>query len=125
MDWLLPRLLFHRAANVDDVVGDDAEANPAVHSVEALVVATIETVSPLDHADATLAAGPPFLASAEPTLLLLAFALGALGGAVGDADAFDAHRFRCCLVPTGVECGVRCHQVRRATQHGLMRFDGG
>ena len=43
-----------------------------------------------DHADATLAAGPPFLAIAEPTLLLLAFALGALGGAVGDADALDA-----------------------------------
>ena len=92
MDRLLPRLLFHRAANVDDVVGDDAEANPAVHSVEAFVVATIETVSPLDHADATLAAGPPFLAVAEPTLLLLAFALRALGGAVGDADALDALR---------------------------------
>src|SRR5262249_3774771 len=86
--------LFYRAADVDDVVGDNAEANPAVHSVEAFVAAAIETVSPLDHADAPLASGPPFLPIAEPALLLLAFALTAFAGAIGNAHALDAHRLR-------------------------------
>ena len=39
----------------------------------------VETMPPLGDADAPLAAGAPFLAVAEPTLLLLAFAFGALG----------------------------------------------
>jgi len=64
-------------------------------------------VSPLDDADASLASGPPFLAVAEPALLLFAFALGALGGAIGNADALDALCFRRHLVLGGVACGKR------------------
>src|SRR4029077_7506243 len=63
------------------------------------------------------------LAVAEPTLLLFAFALRALGGAVGDADALDALGFRGRLVLGRVEAGIRRHQVRRAAQRCLMRFD--
>src|SRR6266436_6240706 len=33
--------------------------------------------------------------------------------------------FRRCLVLGGVECGVRCHHVRRTPQHCSMRLDGG
>jgi hypothetical protein len=47
-------------------------------------------MSPLGYADATLTSGAPFLAVAEPALLLLVSALGTLGGTVGDADALDA-----------------------------------
>ena len=102
-DYMSRLLFFHRAADVDEVVGDHAEPDPALHSGVALVAAAIEPVSPLDHADASLASGPPFLAVAEPALLLLAFALGALGGAIGNADAFDALRFRRRLILGGVE----------------------
>src|SRR5438874_1934732 len=71
---------------------------PALHSGIALVAAAVEPVPSLDHADAALASSAPFLAAAEPTLLLLAFALGAFGGTIGNGDAFDAHRVGCCLV---------------------------
>src|SRR6266487_3802323 len=91
-------LLFHCVANVDEVVGNHTEPDPTLHPGIAFVSAAIEPVPPLDHADAALAPGPPFLPIAEPTLLLLAFALGALGGAIGDADAFDTHCFRGALV---------------------------
>src|SRR5262249_2517685 len=111
--------------DVDDVVGDNAEANPAVHSVEAFVAAAIETVSPLDHADAPLASGPPFLPIAEPALLLLAFALGAFAGAIGNAHALDAHRLRRRVVFGGIEGGVRRDQARGTSQLGLVCFDGG
>src|SRR6266436_10111530 len=121
---LLDGLFFHCAADVDEVVGDHTEPDPTPHSIFALVSAAVEPVSPLDHADTSLASGPPFLAVAEPALLLLAFALGAFAGAIGNADAFDALRFRCGLVLGGVECSVCRHQARRASEPCLMRFDG-
>ena len=68
-------LLFQCTADVEEIVGDDAEPDPTLHSGLALVAAAAEPVSPLDDADASLASGPPFLAVAEPALLLFAFAL--------------------------------------------------
>jgi hypothetical protein len=61
-EGLLPGLLGNNAADVDEIISDHAEADPALHSGIAPVAAAIETVSPLDHADATLASGAPFLA---------------------------------------------------------------
>ena len=58
-EGLQPGLLGHDAADVDEIISDHAEADPALHSGIAPVAAAIETVSPLDHADATLASGAP------------------------------------------------------------------
>src|SRR5258705_9796476 len=95
LSWLrlrrLPeRLFFHCATDVDDVVGDDAAPDTTLHSGIAFVEAAIEPVSTLDHADASLASGPPFLSVAEPAIPMLSFALGALGRMVGNADALYA-----------------------------------
>src|SRR5258708_24746752 len=86
---------------------------------------SVEAMSALAYADAALASGPPLLTVAKPALPLLSFALGALGRAVRNADALDALRFRRCLVFGGVECGVRRHQARRASQNCSMHLDGG
>ena len=67
------------ATNIDEVVGNHAKADPALHPDLTLIPAAGETMPPLDDADAALASGAPFLTIAEPTLLLLAFAFGALG----------------------------------------------
>ena len=66
------------AAEVDEVVGDDAEPDPALHTIITFVSAAGEAVPALDDADAALATGSPLLAVAEPALLLLAFARRAL-----------------------------------------------
>ena len=92
-DVLRNGLFFQCAADVEEIVGDHAEPDPTLHSGVALVAAAAKPVPPFDHADASLASGPPFLAVAEPTLLLLALALGAFGRAIGNADAFDALLF--------------------------------
>ena len=68
--------------------------SPAPHSVIAFVSAAIEPVPSFTDADASLASGPPPLASVEPALSLLAFALRALGRAIEDADALDALGFQ-------------------------------
>src|ERR1700730_17008511 len=86
------------AADVDEVVGDHAETNPALHAGVAFVATAVETMSAFDDADAALTAGAPFLALAEPALFLLASALGTFGRAIGNADPFDALGFRRRLV---------------------------
>jgi hypothetical protein len=77
----------HRPSDVDEIVGDHAEADPAPHSVVALVSTAIEAVSPLDHADTSSASGAPLLAVSKPAFLLLPFALGTPARAVGNAHA--------------------------------------
>ncbi len=90
----------------------------------ALIAAAAEPMSPFDHADASLASGPPFPAVAEPALLLFAFALGVFGGAIGNADALHAFCLHRHLVLGGVECGICRDQARSATEPCLMGFDG-
>ena len=99
------------AAEVDQVVGDDAEPDPALHTIITFVSAAGEAVPALDDADAALATGSPFLAVAEPALLLLASAFVTLGGTVGDADALDASGPCRGLVLLGIECGVCCRGI--------------
>jgi hypothetical protein len=52
---------FDRAADIDEVVGDDAEADPATRSDRPLVAATAETVSLFEDANAHLTSGAPLL----------------------------------------------------------------
>ena len=68
----------------------NARWDPALHPVIVLVSTAVEAVPAFDDADASLASGAPFLAVAEPAFLLLAFACGAFGRSIGDADALDA-----------------------------------
>ena len=75
--WVAP--VLDRATNIDEVVGNHPKPDPALHADLAPISAAVKTMPPLGDADAALAAGAPFLAVAEPTLLLLAFAFGALG----------------------------------------------
>src|SRR5437660_6624283 len=89
----------------------------------AAISAAVEAVSSLGDADAPLASGAPFLAVAEPALLLLAFAVGAFGGAIGNADALDALGFRVHLILAGVEGRVCRHKVGGASEPCLLRFD--
>src|SRR3989442_10935045 len=94
------------AADVDQVVGDDTEADPAFHAVGPFVATAIEAVPPLDDTDAPLTPGPPLLTVAEPALFLFALALRALGGSVRNADARDALRVRGRFIGARVERGV-------------------
>jgi hypothetical protein len=58
--------LFPRASCGPSPVGDDAEADPAVHSDIALVAAAVEAMSPFDDADASLASSAAKGASELP-----------------------------------------------------------
>ena len=86
----LHRRLCHPATDVDEGVGDDAEADPALHSTVAFVAAPIETVAPLYDADPSFTSRAPFLPVAEPPFLLHTIACRTLGGTIRYTDPFDA-----------------------------------
>ena len=60
----------HCPADVDEIVGDDAQANPTLDAVVAFVTAAVESVPPLEDTNPTFASCSPFLPVAEPPLLL-------------------------------------------------------
>jgi hypothetical protein len=60
----------HKATYIDHIVGDDAKADPTVHSGAARIATAVEAVSPLDDADAAVGSRAPLLAMAEPALLV-------------------------------------------------------
>ena len=86
-------------ADIDQVVGDHSETNPALHPIITSIAATVQT-------DASLTPGAPSLAVAEPSLLLLALPSDALGRVIGNADTFHALGYRCGFVFGGVEAGI-------------------
>src|SRR5450631_4457338 len=77
-------------ADIDQVIADHAESNPALHAAIALVQTAVEPVAALHHADAPFTTGPPVLPVTEPGFLLLFLPLRALGVAIGNADPFDS-----------------------------------
>src|SRR5262245_29083925 len=96
-----------------------------LHSIVPGIPASVETMPTLAYADAPLAPGAPSLAAAEAARLL-ALAIGALGGVIGNADTFDASGMRRDLVLGGVEAGISREQVRYPSQHcrvPLNRWD--
>ena len=79
------------AADVDQIVGDDAQSDKASHAIGSLVAATIDPMAAFEDADAAFTAGAPFLKLLEPTLLLPLFAGGALGVMAGNGYPADPH----------------------------------
>lgn len=72
--------------------------------------------------DSPLAAGSPLLALAEPALLLVAPALGAFGGVIGNRDAFNPHFLSFGFSLRGVKPGIAGYQFRHAVQTLFMNF---
>ena len=100
-------------AEIDEVVGDDAEADPTLHAIGALVTTSVQPMTSLQEADPTLAPGSPFLGTAEPALLLQLLALGGLGTEVGNCDALDATLTRGRFVACREEARVGGDQTGR------------
>src|SRR2546426_7245433 len=91
------RLAFgsrQRRPEVDEIVTEDSEPDPALHAGVTFVAAARESVAPLQQADSPLAAGPPFLGLFEPAFLLFPLPLGALRGPVRHRHPFDPQALR-------------------------------
>src|SRR5437879_263081 len=80
----------HGATDVDQVVGDDAQADPTLHAVGSFVAGSVQSMTSFQEADPDLAPGSPPLGMAEPAFPLKRLALGALGTEVALRRAGEA-----------------------------------
>src|SRR6478735_3884216 len=108
--------------DVDKVIGDDTQADPALHSSGSFVATAVQPVTALQQADAAFAAGAPLLRIAEPALLLQDPALGALGAKVRDRDTLDTSLVRIGVVASREEDGICSDQPRGMTELLLMHL---
>ena len=108
---------------IDQVIGDDAQADPALDAGHAFVATAVQAVATFEQTDTTLAAGAPLLGVAEPAFLLEPLTLRALGGAIGDGDSFDAAGLRGEFIALREEGGISGDQIRHATQELLMDIE--
>src|SRR3972149_506939 len=93
-------------ADVDQIVGDDAETDPPLHAVVTFIEAAVETVSSLEETDAPFRTGAPFLSLAKPALLLVSLPLGALGGTIRYRHLLHPHGLSARFVLGRVETGI-------------------
>jgi hypothetical protein len=78
-------------ANLDDVVGDNSKTDPALHTFEPSIAAAIQSMAPLQHANAPFASGPPALPGSEPTRSLQFSPLAAFAVATRHRDSRHSH----------------------------------
>src|ERR1041384_7064725 len=72
-------LLCEVCTDMNDVVGDYAESDPATDAVRSFVERSSQSMPAFENTDAAFTARAPFLKFLEPTLLLLLLTGGALG----------------------------------------------
>src|SRR5271157_5659400 len=109
-------------SHVNEVVGDDPQSHPSLHSIGPVVAATCQPVPPLDHADPAFTSRAPLLASLEPALLLPLAPFWAAGATVRDRNVLHAQSMRACFVGVRVITSIRSHPSRRAPQLAPMRL---
>src|SRR5260370_40653841 len=54
-----------------EIVGDHAEADPAVHAVDPMIATAAQAMATFEHTDAAFAPDAPALAAAEPGLAVI------------------------------------------------------
>src|SRR6266436_4614706 len=110
-------------SDIDEVIGNDSETDPAMHACITFIEAATESAAPLEHADAPFATDAPFLSSAEPALLLALSPLRTLGTQIGNRDLCDSQLLRSRFVGSGEKAGVAGHHARNYAELLLMLFN--
>ena len=72
--YVAARALVNRR-DADQVIGDDAEPDPALHSIETMVATAVESMTSFQHADAPFRADAPALPAPEPSLPFIGVAV--------------------------------------------------
>ena len=111
-----------RPPDVDQIVRDHAEADPAFHSFHAAVAAAAQSMPPLEYADAAFAAGSPTLRLLEPAALLQFLALRTVVLRFGTATHLTPLLLNCPFLRLRIEARIGGDQSRHAPEFALVRF---
>src|SRR6266436_5924760 len=83
LDALTAVIACQEPTNINQIISDHAQADPALHASITAITTAIQPVTPFEHTDTPLRPGSPLLSSPEGAFLLMATSFGALGRAVG------------------------------------------
>src|SRR5437764_9217664 len=101
--------------NINQIVCDHAQSNPALHSGKAAIQTPAQSMSPFQRADPSFTTGPPLLPSPEPTTLLYMAPLFTACVSVRHRDTLDTHLLQRLLVGCGIKSRIcRDHLGRLA-----------
>ena len=101
------------------MISDDAEADPSVHAVEAMVATAAQAVTTREHTDATFAPDAPALPAAEPALTFMGAPRRRLGAGPRQDHPSHAAVHRRLFVAGRAETAVARGQIRRAPEDRL------
>ena len=110
--------------DVHEIVGDDTEADPAVHAVFTMVATAVESVSAFEHADAAFTAGAPPLPATEPALAFKRTSRRRFRATPRQDHTSNAAIDRRLLIGRRAEAAIAGGQARCATEDGLMTIEG-
>src|SRR5436305_14464981 len=100
----------------DEVGGQDAQADPALDAVAAVLGAAVEAVDPPQGTDAPFDAGAPAIAASEPALPLAGPAGVGRRSGVGQGDAPDPGLGGIASDGGGRAAAIAGEQVRRSAE---------
>src|SRR5262249_42214789 len=111
--------------DVHQIVGDNAEAHPAVHAVFAMVTTAVESMSAFQYTDPAFAADAPPLSPTEPALALVCAPRGRLRTPTRQYDS--AHTAVGCrpLVGRRAEAAITGGEIGGASEDGLVPIQSG
>jgi len=101
---------------VHQVVGDDAESDPASDAVGTAISAASQTVAPLEHTDAAFAADSPALTTTKPALAFVHAPRRCFPPLAWQNHASDAARQCRIFVPDRREAPIGRRDVRGAAK---------
>ena len=110
-------------SDIDEVIGNDSETDPAMHACITFIEAAAESVASFEHADAPFATDAPFLSFAEPALLLTLSPLRTLGAEKRNGDLSNSQLLRRRFVGGGEKASLACRHARDHAELLLMLFN--
>ena len=110
----------HDVADLAQIVGQDAKADPALHAGLAVVAAARQAEAALEHADAALDPGPEAVRPSEARLPLERLPTWAERPRLGDGDAPHALLHSHTLIGRGMEGAIGRDHVRWSTEAGAV-----
>src|SRR5258708_11851583 len=106
--------------DVHEIVGDHAEADPAVHAVDAMIATAAQAMATFEHTDATFTADAPPLPATEPALTFERAPRWRLRATARQHHATDAAAGRGLFIGRGAEAPIAGGEIRGAAEDHLM-----
>jgi hypothetical protein len=111
VDNLIRRLMSCGLGDYSQFVGDSPPADPAFHTVGAMIPAAIQLVAPFQPTDPAFDARASVVTTPEASLLLMRHSFGRLGPRLGQHHLLDAARGSIPLVRGGVDTAIPSKQL--------------